>query len=448
MREYYVASAAEKIFATPEDLLDLKGLRINATYFRGTLDKLGVQVEIEHAGKYKDAGDVFTRTSMSPETRESLDAILDGMYGQILRTVAPARRMTPDRMRALLDRGPFLAAHARRDGLVDDLLYRDQVEEKLRAQLRTGRLNRIAARDYWRWGAASAQAGRRNRIALLVAQGDIVRGAAADLFDEDAALHPSRLARQIRLVADDPGIRGVILRVNSPGGDAVASDEMLRDLRELSKKKPMVVSFSDVAASGGYYLAMTGDPVVAYPGTITGSIGVVYGKANLKGLYQKLGFSKETLKRGKFADIDSETEPLSLEARAKLQEGIRAIYDGFLARVAEGRKKKVAEIAPHAEGRAWLALDARERGLVDELGGLDTAVRKLRERLGIEPGEAVHLVPFPGRRSLIDQLFSRASQTRLGALDTALGEAAAQTGLLPWLEGGMLRVMPYRLEIR
>jgi protease-4 len=448
LREYYVASAADKIYATPEDLLDLKGLRIDATYFRGTLDKLGVQVEIEHAGKYKDAGDAFTRTSMSAETRESLGAILDGLYGHILEVLGKARQKSPAQMRALLDKGPFLAPAAKRDGLVDDLIYRDQVEERLRAHLKAERLNRIRARDYWRWGAVLGRGARRNRIALLTAQGDIVRGQAAGLFGEETAVSPARLAKQIRLVAEDPSVRGVILRVDSPGGDAVASDEMLRDLRELARKKPMVVSFSDVAASGGYYIAMTGDPVLAYPGTITGSIGVIYGKANLKGLYDKLGLSRETLKRGKFADIDSDVTQLTPEARLKLQEGVRAIYEGFLSRVAEGRKKPVAEIAPFAEGRAWLALDARKNGLVDEIGGLDAAVGKLRARLGLDPDDAIQLAPYPGRRSWLDLLLSYDPQAGTGALDAALGTAADRWGLAPWLNGGMLKVMPYRLEFR
>jgi protease IV len=445
-REYYLASAADRIFLTPEDLLDLKGMRIEASYYKGTLDKLGIQVEVEHIGRYKDAGDVYTRTSMTPETREVLNSVLDRLYARLVGAIASSRKKTPEEVRALIDQGPFLATAAKSGGLVDALAYRDQVEKELKDKLKTTSLPKLSPRDYLQ--SAGSPGGRRTRVALLVAQGDIVRGGVADIFGDEQFIAPDSMRRQIRLIADDATIKGVILRVDSPGGDAIASDEILQDLRELSRKKPLVISMSDLAASGGYYISMTGDPVVAYPSTLTGSIGVIYGKVNLHGLYDKIGISKEILKRGQFADIDSDYQPMTPETRKKLREGIQSIYDGFLKRVSEGRRIPVDQVDRLAQGRVWLGEQALEVKLVDALGGLDQAVELLRKKANLSAGEAIRLIPYPGRRSLFDQLFRQRRESDLSSDARALLSKIRASGVAPWLEGGMLRVMPYRLEIR
>jgi protease-4 len=239
----------------------------------------------------------------------------------------------------------------------------------------------------------------------------------------------------------------VILRIDSPGGDATASDEILRDVRALSKAKPVVISFSDVAASGGYYIAMSGDPIVAYPGTLTGSIGVIYGKVNLRGLYDKIGISKEILKRGRFADIDSDYQPLTPAGREKLRESIGAVYDSFLERVGEGRKLERKAVQAVAQGRVWTGEQARERKLVDELGGLTVALDRLKERLGVEPGERVSLVSYPRPKTWFEVLFG--PPRPLSMLEQqAPPLARLGAGIAPWLQGGLLRVAPYRIEVR
>jgi protease-4 len=443
MKEYYLASAADRIILSPEDLLDVKGLRLEALYLKGTLDKLGVQVDIEHAGRYKDAGDVFTRSGMSPETRESLNAVLDGLFERWISAVAAARGMAPAALRGLIDEGPFLAPAALKRRLVDELAHERAALDALRQKAGAVQAPVISLRRYAETGGRA----RRARVALLVAQGDIVRGSLAGVLGDEIGISPDSIGRQARLIAADPGIRGVILRIDSPGGDAIASDEILEILKRLSQAKPLVISMSDLAASGGYYIAMTGDPIVAHAGTLTGSIGVVYGKVNLAGLYAKLGLSKEILKRGRFADIDSDVQPLTPEARKKLRESIDFIYDGFLRRVADGRKRRREEVAPYAEGRVWLGQDAREKGLIDETGGLDKAIELLRRRAAIQDGQEIQLVVFPGRRTVWSQLFDRRDEAVLASpaqsLLRELGPGAA-----PWLRGGMLRIMPYRLEIR
>ena len=309
-------------------------------YFKGTLDKLGIQFEVEHMGKYKDAGDMLTRKDMSPETKESLNALLDGIWSDVTATIGPARRMKPEQFRALVDEAPFLAPAALQKGLVDELSYLPAVQRAL--ALRAGLAEPVFITPQLLLGDMKSTQ-KSQRIAYLVAEGDILRSAPDNPWGGDIGITPAPVARLVKSIADDSTIKGVIVRVESPGGDAIASDEILQALKELSRKKPVVVSMSDVAASGGYYISMTGDPVVAYANTITGSIGVIYGKANLKGLYDKLGFSTETLQRGKYADIDSATKPLSPEGRKKLQESLQSIYSGFLKRVAAGRRSRRRE---------------------------------------------------------------------------------------------------------
>ncbi len=449
-REYYLASAADEIYLSPEDLLDLKGLRIEAMYLRKTLEKLGVEVEIEHAGKYKDALDIFTRESMSPATREVLDSILDEMYAHLVGTLAEARGMAPAQVRALLDEGPFLAARAEEAKLVDGLIYEDELFDQIEERLEQEEIRKLNVKSYARYVSAQERSSGRPRIALLVGSGAILRGAGDD-FGDEGALWSRKFIRTVRRLREDDSIRGVVLRIDSPGGDAVASDEILRELRLLSEKKPLVVSMSDVAASGGYYIAMTGDPVVAYPATFTGSIGVIYGKANLRGLYDKLGIRKEILKRGRYADIDSDYRPLGPEGRAKLREGIEAVYATFLDRVAEGRKREVDEIRPLAEGRVWLGIQAKNNGLIDELGGLDRALELVKEKAGIAPNERVALVPYPARKTLWEVLFTPEVETLFDARFSAALPEDLQPflGALRLLErGGLLRWMPYRLEVR
>jgi protease-4 len=439
-RDYYVATAADKIYMSREDYLDLKGLRAEAIFLKNTLEKVGVKAEIEHAGKYKDAGDIFTRSSLSPESKEVLNSVLDGVFQGLVQAIAETRNKKPEEVRAMIDRGPFLAATAKAEGLVDELKYEDEVLAELRNRLNQKELKKIGFRDYVK--AAGPGEGKK-RVALLVADGTILRGEG-----EEGILSVS-FTRLLRKVAADASVAGVILRIDSPGGDGVASDEILREVRLLSQKKPLVVSMSDVAASGGYYIASSGDAIVAYPHTLTGSIGVIYGKFNLKGLYDKLGIQKEILTRGKFADVDSDYRPLSAEGRAKLREAMDAMYQSFLARVAESRKRKVDEIEPLAQGRVWLGAQARQNGLVDELGGLDKAIELVRNKAKIGKDEKVRLVVYPPKKNIIERLFTKAQETSFEAAAwTRLREAVLGFDPRLWTAGGLLRAMPYVIEVK
>jgi len=442
-REYYVAAAADRIYLGPTDWLNLKGMRIELIYFKKTLDKLGVGVQVEHAGKYKDFGDMFTRTSMSPETSEVMNSILDSVYGNLITRIAQGRKKSPEAVRALLDRGPFLAGEALHEGLVDELRYEDQMFTDLRQKAGGGELHKIGTSKYLKISPASLGLEGSRRIAMLVGDGTITRGG----LDDDSAdgIAAEGFNKLLRRIGSDSSVAGVVVRINSPGGDAVASDAIWREMNVLSKRKPLVISMSDTAASGGYYMAMTGDPIVSYPGTLTGSIGVVFGKPDLHGLYDKLGVTKDSIKRGRFADIDSDYGELTPAALEKLKEGIDANYRDFVGKVAEARRRTFDQIEPLAQGRVWLGSQAATRGLVDDLGGLDRALELVKQKARIPASENVTVVMYPARRSILDLLFGRSSE---GVFESRLRPLLRDWPLEMWARGGMLRVMPYSVKIQ
>lgn len=446
--EYYLATAADKIFMAPEDELDLKGLRAELVYVKGTLDKLGVSMEFEHVGKYKDAPDEFTKTGPSPETLEVTNEILDQYYGDLVNVIAQGRKKTAADVKALVDQGPFVAPNALAGGLVDELLYEDEMYKRLKDQLKTD-TKRIAAQDYSRASVPGAEG--KSRIALITADGDITRGGSSDSVS-DTGITDNGMAKTLRAVEDDSSIKGAILRIDSPGGDAFASDDILHEVKMLSAKKPLLISMSDYAASGGYFMAMSGDPIVAYSNTLTGSIGVFFGRANLRGLYDKIGLKKEILSRGHFATIDSEDGPLTDEERAKLRKEIEQFYHAFVERVAAGRKRPYDQVAPLAEGRVWLGIQAKQNGLVDEIGGLDRALDMIKERAKIPASEKVTLVTFPPKRTLFEMLFNRdggdESDAEAALLERKVESLVGHFPLRALSRGGMLRLMPFHVEVK
>ncbi len=464
-REYYLATAADRIYLAPEDSLDLKGLRLETVYVKDTLDKLGLKMDVIHAGKYKDAGDMFTRTSMSPETREVLNQVLDQFYGDLVSTIASGRRMPPDAVRGWIDRGPLTGDQALAAGFIDRLSFRSDMKSDLEKRLGQTNLTTVAFHTYAKVPASSVSGLEGpNRIALVAAEGMIVRGSDTDSFS-GGLLTSGAFDNVLHDVGDDPSIKGVILRVDSPGGDGVASDEMLHAARLLSKKKPLVISMSDYAASGGYYISMTGDPIVAYPNTITGSIGVVYSRLSARGLYGKLGVQKDFIQRGRFAGLDSDYAALSPDEQGKISSEIDRFYHAFIQRVASGRKRAPEEIESLAQGRVWLGSQAKRNGLVTELGGLDKAVEILKQRAGIQASAKITLIAYPARKSILAMLFNHSEDAplvdarvrdlfgfvpgggmgaRLLPPEVATLESAARL----WQRGGILDVMPYMLQVR
>jgi len=442
-REYYLATATDRILMAPEDSLDVKGLRVEAMFLKNTLDKLGVKFDVIHAGKYKDAGDILTQTSMSPETREVLNQILDQYYGNLIDTIAQGRKQQPEAVRAAIEDGPYTAKEALSKGFVDSLGYEDQAVEDMKGRLKQTDLKRVAGRAYIK--AAGQTRSTARRIALVVGEGDITQGSGNE-SPSDPGFTATAFIKLLKQVENDSNINGVILRVDSPGGDGVASDDILHEAKNLSKKKPLVISMSDVAASGGYFVAATGDPIVAYPNTLTGSIGVIFARLNLHGLYDKVGINKQLLTRGHFADIDSEYAPLSDEEKQKIAGQIDAFYRAFVSRVADARKKPFDQIEPIAQGRVWLGAQAKQNGLVDELGGLDRAVELIRQRAKIPAGESITLVPYPPKHSVFDLIFNRSDDS--AALDLKIEKLFGKLPVAALRQSGFLKLMPYSISVR
>jgi protease-4 len=446
-RDYYVATAADRIYLGPSDPLMLKGLRAELLYFKKSLDKLGVTVEVEHAGKYKDFGDMFTRSDMSPETREVMSSVVDDLYGNLVSRVAAARKKTPDEVRAIIDQGPFTATQALKAGLVDELRFEDQMFGELKQALHlVSEPVKVSIGKYLRVPLSTVGLQGRSRVAMVVGEGDIIRGSPDDNGADESSLTSYGFNKLLRQVEGDASIKGVVVRIDSPGGEVTASDEIWRQMNLLSKKKPLVISMSDVAASGGYYMAMTGDPIVAYPGTLTGSIGVVFGKPVVRGLADKLGISEDTIQRGKNASIDSVFTPLSPDERDKLRAGIEESYQDFIKKVADARHRSPGQILPVAQGRVWLGEQAKPIGLVDDLGGIDAAIQLVKKRANIPAEEHVSVVVYPPRRSLLDVIMKRSSPEDM--LEAKLARVFGRVPFRAWMQGGLLRIMPQWVTVQ
>jgi protease-4 len=402
-------------------------------------------MEFEGVGLYKDAPDEFTKTSPSPQTLEVTNGILDQYYGSLLNVIAEGRKMQPDAARAAVDNGPFVGQGAIDNHMIDALLFEDQAYQKLEGATKSGSLKHIKASDYVKVSVEGTDG--PSRIAVIAGDGEILAAGAAESFSE-AGMTGSGMAKVLKQVRDDNSIKGVILRVDSPGGDAIASAEILHAAEELSAKKPLLISMSDYAASGGYMMSMTGDRVLAYPNTLTGSIGVFFGKLTLRGLYDKVGINKYLLKRGRWASIDSDYTPLSPEERMRLQKELHEYYDGFVARVAKGRKKDASVIEPLAQGRVWLGAQAAKNGLVDELGGFDRAIALIKEKAKIPAQDKITLVAYPQKKSLMDLILNRDRDKTESEIDAAINKVM---GGLPWrslAQGGVLQTLPYSIKVK
>ena len=448
--DYLIASAADQVFLTPEGFLDVKGLRAEVTFYQNTLRKLGVAAELHQIGKYKAAAEPWVRSSMSDAFREVLNSVLDEVYGQFLETVGAARGKSVEELAAILDNGPFTPQRALEAGLVDDLRYEDECFDALKEQLGLEDLQRLKLSRYRSVSLASLGLSGEHRIALVYAVGSILRGKdetesffGADILGSDS------FSQTLREVKNNDDIKAVVVRINSPGGDAIASDQMWRDMNRLSERKPLIISFSDAAASGGYYIAMANAPIVAYPGTMTGSIGIFYGKLNLRGLYDKIGISKEILTRGKFAAIDSDYRGYSTEERDKLRQELEVFYRNFVQKVADARKREWDDIHQIAQGRVWMGSQAVANGLVDELGGLDRAIEMAKEAAGLEPTDKVTLVTYPTPKKFIDVLLDPDRfATRSPAVDRLRAYFAGIDSWPALLQGGFLRIAPYSITIQ
>ena len=414
--DYIVASACDKILMHPSAEVRLIGLRAEYAFYKDALDMLGIRANIEQIGKYKSAAETFTRRDMSEAHREVQNVILDELYEQLVTAIVTTRgknsewasewasEWTPETVKNLIDSGPYTARGARDAELVDRLVYEDELPNVV-AALTDSATELVTLGEYansrlyvHNWQVP------RPKIAIIEAEGLMMTG---DSFTEPLlgtrVMGSDTIARAIRTVREDDEIKAVVLRIDSGGGLVVAADILWRELVLLAEEKPLVVSMADVAASGGYYIATPADVIVAEPGTITGSIGVIGGKYSFKGLYQTFGIHKEILKRGKHADFYTDYGDYPPAEQEIVRRQIAEIYDDFITKVAIGRPRLTKEEVDNlGRGRIWTGAQAKENGLVDELGGLSRALEIAQEKAGLEK-QAVDIVRLP-KQTWVSQL--------------------------------------------
>ena len=451
--DYYIAVAADEIATSPESLLDVKGLHAEISFYKGTFDKIGVKAELERIGKYKSFAEPWSRSSMSKPFRKVVNSVLDETYGQFLTAVASARNMKINELRNVIDAGPFVQKQAFDAGLVDTLQYEDEFRDSFEHNLGLDKLNEVNLSQYKTVSLDSMHREEKPLIAVIYAVGSIMSGETEidSVFGSDI-LGANGFIRILRKVATDENIKAVIVRIDSPGGDAFASDRIWRAMHKLREKKPIIFSLSDTAASGGYYIAMANSPVLAYPGTITGSIGVVYGKFNLRGLYDKLGINKEIITRGRHAASLSDYRGFSPQERKKARDDMDAFYSTFVRKVAESRGRTWKEVDKLAQGRTWVGSQAHTNGLIDELGGFDRAIEMAKKTAGLDSKQDVTLIPYPAPKDFFSLLLEGDWQTLKSAIVKHVNSSFNSFhGSLPWpvlFRGGLMQIAPYSIEVR
>jgi protease-4 len=437
-KEYYLASACSKVYAIPTAILEITGLRSEVSFFKGTLDKVGVQAQFEGVGKYKNAPNQFTERGFTAPHREQMDALLDSLYGQFVSAIVEGRHRTPEEVRTAIDGGPYDGPSALKAGLVDELLYADQVESRLKDA------NRLTPGSYVRSARGLGFDGRP-KIAVVHVVGDIIPGRSQNSPLGGGFVGSDTVAQALKEAREDRGIRAVVLRVDSPGGSGTASEVIWREVALARQKKPVVVSMGDLAASGGYYVSMGSDAIVAEPATITGSIGVFGGKFSLQGLYDKVGINKEILVRGRHAALFSEYKPWTDEERARFRELMVTFYKDFVTKVAQGRRKTYDDIDAIAQGRVWTGVEAQQRGLVDRLGGFDVALDLAKEKAKIGKDEQVRLVLLPEHKSLLEQLLERQDDGAQSVLPPEIRSLLRWAAMLG--DGQLVARLPFDLRV-
>ncbi len=445
--DYYLASAADKVYLMPGSPLEVVGRAQYEMFFRDALDKVGTYPDVLAAGDYKTAANQYTETTMTPAHREMAESLNRDLYEQMVEGIAESRGLTGDEVRRLVDEGPFLPEDALAAGLVDGLAYADEL--KHREPFDAADRREVSDGDYRQVGLRSVGLDQGERIALIYAVGAINSGSSSFDVLNGEVLGSDTLTSAIRSAREDDSVRAIVLRIDSPGGSAIASDVIWREVGLVRESgKPIVASMSDLGASGGYYIAMGADAIVAQPATLTGSIGVVFGKFTTGGTYEKLGVGIEPVSEGRFAEIYSPVTRFSDAERAKVQEHVDAIYEQFVTKAAEGRQTTRDRLHEVAQGRVWTGRQALEHGLIDEVGGLGRAIALAKEKAGIDPGDEVELVIYPrpkGFFELLDEGFPMAriaaAWAGVAAPEAALvGRAAAPARL--FRPGEPLAIMP------
>jgi protease IV len=442
---YYLATAFDRIFLQPSGTVGLTGVTVEQLFLHDALAKAGITFQSAKRHEYKSAADNLTERGFTGPAREAVERLAVSVAEQITAAVAERRGKTPEAARALLDRGPFLAEDALAEGLVDALGYRDEVYADVRKEAGADAILQYVAR-YQRAHALAQRARklpnpRERFVAVIYATGPIRQGRSNRSPLGGSSIGSDTVAAALRSATSDERVRAVLLRVNSPGGSAVASDTIWREVvRTRTAGKPVVVSMSDVAASGGYYISMAADLIVAQPGTLTGSIGVIMGKPVFEEAFGRVGITTDSVSVGTGAAMFAPTHPFSEDEWQRINTWLDAVYRDFTEKVAAGRRMTVERVHELARGRVWTGADATRNGLVDELGGMATAAEIARRRAGLPADAPLRVFP---RLTPLDQLRppeSSESRPAAGAvLDLGFADAwgpawwlAARAGLPPY----------------
>lgn len=463
-KEYYIATAADKVFLPPSGDIYVNGFAAEAMFYKGSLDKLGVETDVIQIGpKYKNAPDQYTRTSMGEGQKEVINAVLDEYYGRMINAIAESRKKSPEDVKALIDGAPYNAVAAKTNGLIDEAFYQEQVYDELKTRLgykEDEKIRKISGNDYRETTSDSLGLNNGERVAVIYASGAINIGSSNDSPFGGQMVGSDTIVQAVNEAAEDNSIKAIVLRVDSPGGSALASDMMWYALEKAKAKKPVVVSMSDVAASGGYYIACNAHKIVAEPSTVTGSIGMFMGKPVLKGFYNWLGITNEYTMRGKNAGIFRETEHWTPEEREKMTQQANVVYyDNFIPKVAAGRKKTNEEVNTLGQGRVWTGTQAKANGLIDEFGGLEKAIDIAKELANLPADKDVRRVAYPEGKTFLESL-------RSGGASTETEEQKAQAAIVRSLpadirktlryaelfdrmkRGEAMMMMPFELEIK
>ncbi len=446
-RDYYLALEGDMIFGPETGNLMITGFLAQSYFIKGTLDKLGITADFVRHGKYKDAPEIFTRKDMSDAQREVTNSILNDYYPRYIDAISSARKLTAQKVEDLVNRGLYTLRDGYNDGLIDTLMYynefKDYLDKKNNRRLRIVSYSRYKDVPFSKLGVRG-----KETIALIYGLGDIVSGFGNTA--PEGVITSESMAHSLRVAADNKSVKAIVMRINSPGGSGTASDIIWREVVEARKKKPVIVSVSDMAASGGYYISMAADSIVAEPSSIVGSIGVFAGKFSFKGLYDKIGVDKVEIPRGKNADLFSDYDNFSKDQQRLMQNNIDEFYKVFVAKAAEGRHMTYEAVDQIARGRIWTGEQGLKNGLVDKLGGLMDAIQMAKEMSGIPLGQHVKVLIYPKQETFLERLLSSTLDAKARIVNQVLPGPIRKyaLGFLYFRDFEALAMIPFYPEVQ
>jgi len=452
-KEYYTALAADSVFAVPGGFLEMNGLVIETVHLPGLFEKLGISLEYFAFGKYKShSGETFGRKKHTEPVLEMLNDLLDQEFNTLVNGIATRWNIPPAEVISVIDKGYIRAEKLNELGWLTDILYEDQLFERLKQLNHEGlhrQLNQISSKTYSQITLESLGLNKgKDRIALIYSQGIVQEGDdTVSLLSMEQSAGTSPIIQAIRRAAKSKMVKAIVFRVDSPGGSGLGCDLVWREILEAKKIKPVIVSMSDYAASGGYWISMGATAIVAQPTTLTGSIGIWGIFPDLSGLYDKLGLAEEHVKRGQHADMMLFSKKMSSNEKELYRDYIQSTYHEFVSKAAASRGKAYDELEPYAQGRSWMGTQAKQFGLIDELGGLDKAIEIAREKAHIDSSASVKVVVYETQKSLIDKVLA----DPFGLLRSGLNQGSLGSAVQSFLNKQRVFIwpmMPYQFRIQ